>query len=120
MKAHYNLANLLALPPFSDYDGAKSHYERAVKSDPLHAGAHNNLALILKNHFKQYEEARMHFEKAVAINPDLAVAHYQLAELLLFNRLQTTAAKEHYLQATQLDSALISKELDVLFEIKRS
>lgn len=120
VKAHYNLANLLALPPFSDYDGAKSHYERAVKSDPLHAGAHNNLALILKNHFKQYEEARMHFEKAVAINPDLAVAHYQLAELLLFNRLQTTAAKEHYLQATQLDSALISKELDVLFEIKRS
>ncbi len=64
------------------------HYEEAIRLNPLHAFAHNNLGLVL-HRMGNFVQAEGHFKKAVEIEPQMGQA---------FNNLGATLAREGKLQ----------------------
>ena len=69
-EAHNNLAILLD-DQFSDYEGAKEHYERAIAINPSDTKAYYNLAILLKDQFSDSNNAKKHYLKAIELNPAL-------------------------------------------------
>ena len=86
--AHTNLGGLLhrrGLDAGGDatlLDRAEREYREALRIDPRHEGAHNNLGMLLL-HRGEPAEARRHLEEAVALRPDFGWAHANLARLHL-------------------------------------
>jgi len=80
---------LLRLPPPSSdprerakkYDEAIYHYEQALRLNPRHAPAHNNLGLLLCQH-GLWSDAAKHFRAAVELEPRLAQASNNLGVAL--------------------------------------
>ena len=63
-----------------DLQSASTAYERAIEIDPGNAGAHYNLANILRT-LGRTEEARSQYEATLALEPDFADARPRLEEL---------------------------------------
>ncbi|HEY2583824.1 MAG TPA: tetratricopeptide repeat protein [Mucilaginibacter sp.] len=117
--AHNNLANLLK-EQFADYNGAKYHYEEALRINPQFALSHNGLALLLADKFADYNGAKYHYEEAIRINPQFALAHYNLAALLTDRFADHNGAKYHYEESLRLNPqyALTHNNLAVLLTNK--
>jgi Flp pilus assembly protein TadD len=79
--ARYNLGVALledGRPPAE----AMARFEEALRLDPQHAGALDNLGLVLLRE-RRYDEARRRFEGAITVDPDNAVALNNLGALEL-------------------------------------
>lgn len=79
--AHYNLGVALVESgrPASE---AMPRFEEALRLDPGHAGALDNLGLVLLRQ-RRFDEARARFERALAADPENAVALNNLGALEL-------------------------------------
>jgi tetratricopeptide (TPR) repeat protein len=78
-------------------DAALALFEQAVRLDPTHAPALNNLATLLAMKGRT-EEALPHLRACVARDPSHAKAHASLAAIL-FEKKDYPAARHHYEQA---------------------
>ena len=79
--AHYNLGVALVeegRPP----QEAMMQFEHALRLDPEHTGALDNLGMLL-NRLGRPREAMTRFEEALRIEPDDAVAHNNLGAVLI-------------------------------------
>lgn len=79
--AHYNLGVALVesgRPPAE----AMARFEEALRLDPGHAGALDNLGLVLLRQ-RRFDEARARFERALAADPENSVALNNLGALEL-------------------------------------
>jgi tetratricopeptide (TPR) repeat protein len=79
--AHYNLGVALleeGRPP----EDAKAQFEHALRLDPEHTGALDNLGMLL-DRLGRPREAMTFFERALRIEPDDAVAHNNLGSVLI-------------------------------------
>ncbi|HEY4327120.1 MAG TPA: tetratricopeptide repeat protein [Mucilaginibacter sp.] len=117
--AHNNLANLLK-EQFADNNGAKFHYEEALRIDPQFALSHNGLAFLLTDKFADHNGAKYHYEEAIRINPQYSLAHYNLAALLTDRFADHNGAKYHYEESLRLNPqyALAHNNLAVLLTNK--
>ncbi|MEB2286373.1 MAG: hypothetical protein B6D46_09245 [Polyangiaceae bacterium UTPRO1] len=79
--AHYNLGVALVESGRSDVE-ATARFEEALRLDPDHAGALDNLGLVLFRQ-RRYDEARRLFERALAADPKNAIAANNLGALEL-------------------------------------
>ena len=61
---------------------AKNYYQRALKIDPDHAIANNNLGVLLQSS-GDAQKAKRCYEKAIEINPNYVEAHNNLSALFL-------------------------------------
>jgi tetratricopeptide (TPR) repeat protein len=58
---------------------AAAAFKQALKADPTHAGAHNNLGITYER--QGHDHAQAQFERAIALQPDFTHAHYNLARI---------------------------------------
>jgi tetratricopeptide (TPR) repeat protein len=79
-KGHYNLG--ARLDALGDNEGAKKHFEEALRIDPRKYEAHSNLGIILYMEGKK-DEALAHFRAAIEIKPESAECQCNLASALL-------------------------------------
>lgn len=59
------------------YDAAKEHLIKAIRDNPFHIKAHNNLGMVYF-HNKNYYQAAWHYQKAIEIVPNRAEPHNNL------------------------------------------
>jgi len=71
---------------------AAAEFIKAIKADPTHAGAHNNLGVACERLGR--EEAQRQFEKAIQLEPDFTHAHFNLARLHMKKGRMTAAVPE--------------------------
>lgn len=79
--AHYNLGVALVESGRPSAE-AMARFEEALRLDPGHAGALDNLGLVLLRQ-RRFDEARTRFERALAVDPENAVALNNLGALEL-------------------------------------
>jgi len=79
VKAHYNLANVLAAQ--NKLDQAVRQYRLALQVEPDYAEAHNNLGIVLKSQGR-LDEAIRQYRLALRPGPAGASAYYNLAVAL--------------------------------------
>ncbi|MEY2438768.1 MAG: protein O-mannosyl-transferase, partial [Verrucomicrobiota bacterium] len=102
--AHYNIAAILL--ERGDWDGAISHYEKALEIQPNDPASHYHVSVALVHNCLgnalarkgRPEAAIFHYRKAVELRADYADAHSNLAELLA-RQGQAEQAIEHYQKA---------------------
>ena len=82
IKETFNLA--LKNHQNNNLQDAQNYYQKVLKIDPNHLGAHNNLGVIFKI-LGENQKAKNCYEKAIEINPNHADAHNNLG--LLFQKL---------------------------------
>ena len=107
---------LLILEKFNNIDGAKKHFEIALKYDPDSAGKHYYYAKLLEK-INDSNGARKHFECSLKLNPDNSDAQYDYAVLLLEKFKCIDEAKIHFLIAIKLDP-YIKGEINTPFQMK--
>lgn len=90
-------------PKRAKYKVSKNAYEKALAINPQYANAHNNYAIILKNHFKDYRGAKEHYEKSLEINSQQADANNNYAILLEVHFDNYDGAKEYYVKAVEIN-----------------
>ena len=91
-----------------DAERASGWLQRAIKSDPAHAGAHAALGVILIAR-KDYAAARDALERAVKLDPTHTKAHYQLG--LAYARLgQQERARQMFALSEKLRAEQESRE----------
>ena len=78
----YNKA--VAAAERGDRKAAEAGYRKAIKLDPTHADAHNNLGVVLEER-GAIADAETAYRSAVALNPRLRAAHANLGKLLYEN-----------------------------------
>lgn len=78
-------------------------WQDTVNHRPNHAGAHNNLALLLAGQSGRQADAIAHFEAALRLEPRYAAAHSNLATLLATLPGRQTDAIDHYEAALRLE-----------------
>jgi tetratricopeptide (TPR) repeat protein len=87
-----------------EYTAAIQAFKRAIKSNPNHAMAYNNMAYSYRK-LGKYDEAIPLYEKALKIDPNLAEAHEYMGEALLaVGRVED--AKKHLAILEKLDPKL--------------
>ena len=97
--AHNNLGNMRRMS--GDLEGARRHFEAALRDRPDLVKVHNNLGLVLRDQ-RRHEEAEHHFRRALELKPDYADAHNNLGSLLR-QRGKPSEAIRHLFQALQSD-----------------
>jgi tetratricopeptide (TPR) repeat protein len=87
-----------------DYKAAIKAFKRAIKANPNHAMAYNNMAYSYRK-LGKFDDAIPLYEKALAIDPNLAEAHEYMGEALLaVGRVED--AKKHLAILEKLDPKL--------------
>ena len=82
-------------------DKAEREYREAIRINPGHAGAHNNLGNLLYN-LKRFEEAEKEYREAIRINPSDARVHYNFGNLLK-NLKRFEEAEKEYREAIRIN-----------------
>lgn len=82
------------------FDIAKELYQKVLKIDPNHLGAHNNLGVIFIK-LKEYLKAIDCFEKVIEINPDFLSAYNNLG-IILHKQNRFNEAETNYRKAIKL------------------
>jgi Flp pilus assembly protein TadD len=80
--AHYHFDLGEAYRQMGSFDKALQEFRQALKIQPKHPQAQNNIGVIFWN-LKAYEKAEMEFNKALKIQHDLPEIHQNLAALYL-------------------------------------
>jgi len=81
-------------------EAALQHLHQALRLNPHHAGAYNNLGRILYQQ-RQFTEAIFYFKKALRINPNHWEAHYNLAHSFVQQN-QIEYAITHYQEVIKI------------------
>jgi tetratricopeptide (TPR) repeat protein len=77
-----NLGTLLKMQ-FSDFAGARRHFELALESDPRNKFGHFNLAMLLLKQLKDPAASIGHFQSVLSLDPSFTKAELALKEGLL-------------------------------------
>ena len=100
---------------------AQNYYQKVLKIDPNHLGAHNNLGAIFKG-LGENQKAKECFEKTIEINPNYAPAYNNLG--VIFQELKEyQKAKNCYEKAIKINPNYIDAHynLGVIFkELKKN
>jgi tetratricopeptide (TPR) repeat protein len=97
--AWYNLGR--ALRAQGDTGGAVARFREALRTDPLLADAHNDLAVLLSQNGAP-REAEQHFRDALRLRPEDATFHRNLGWLLSRQGGRELEAMEEYAEAIRL------------------
>jgi len=85
-------------------DGTEKEYREAIKINPNHAEAHNNLGVLFAD-LKRFEEAEKEYREAIKINPNLVEAHNNLG-VLFADLKRYEEAEEEYREAIRINPDL--------------
>lgn len=77
-----------------EYEKAVTYYKKAIRYDPEHAIAYNNLGEVFLK-LKKYTDAEEQFRKAIQMNFDLPEPHYNLGIILTNEECYEDAKKEY-------------------------
>lgn len=64
-----------------EWTKAVSEFKKALKTDPTHAGAYNNLGIAYER--LGHKEVQTQFERAIQLQPDFTQAHFNLSRVLM-------------------------------------
>ena len=94
-----------------DYAAAEKDLRAAVKADDKNAGAHNNLAFVLRKQGSvHFDEALMHYNRAIELNDKLAEA-YMYRGVLYQAMGQNDLALADHARLLELGRVDLAKEL---------
>ena len=85
---------------------AEAQFTEALRLNPGHSEAHNNLGTILSRK-RRYAEAEAHFTEAARLNPGLLAAHFNLGRVHAEQGKYETAAA-HYAEAIRRHSGYVA------------
>ncbi len=105
MEADYFYCLAFAQAERGDSDGAITHYQRALESDPDLEQVHYNLGLLYAAG-EEIESATSHYREAVRLDPDFARAHNNLGSVVQ-SQGRVEEAIGHYTTAIQADPKLL-------------